>query len=125
MRHRRAERCDVPVQDSRRRFLPSVRNFFELYLAFSDEPCSSRLPAIHHRLWLVGQALLSKSSSLKFMKTSGGKPISLSSLDSAAFTEVATKAMHEAYLVAKKEAKRYGLKLVVARPPRKSGHGAW
>ena len=58
------------------------------------------------------------------MKTSDGKPTPLSSLDSAAFAEAATKAMRRAYLVAKKDAARYGLKLVVNRPcrsPRKAG----
>ncbi len=48
------------------------------------------------------------------MKESTSKPLSDPVLD--AFTEAVDKAMRRAYLVAKKEAARYGLKLIVNRP---------
>ena len=49
-----------------------------------------------------------------FMNESTIKPLSDAALD--ALTETATKAMRRAYCVAKKEAARYGLTLIVNRP---------
>lgn len=58
------------------------------------------------------------------MKQSDGNPIRPESISSADFVKLADEAMRRAYLVAKKDAARYGLKLVVNRPcrsPRKAG----
>ncbi len=58
----------------------------------------------------------SKFFNPKSMKESDGKPSPAQMIDADAFMKSADAAMRRAYLVAKKEAARYGLKLVVNQP---------
>ena len=85
--------------------------------------CSTRRLTLRRDEWLIGRVLSSKCFSQKSMQKSDGKPIDPRLVDSAEFMRLANEAMGRAYRVAKKEAARYGLKLVLERPRASSRKG--
>ena len=106
---------DVPEADVRRRFLPSLQNFFTLYLPLADEAFLFRAATPPPQLvarWEGPQAEILKP---KLMSTSESKPTRQSKLPKSDLAVRALKSMKRAQRTAARENARYGLPLIVEK----------
>ena len=100
---------NVPPDDIRRRYLPSLRNFFELYLPMADVTMlyeATAQPPRRVARW-IGESVERFQPDLyeeiRRQADFGAK------INADEFMKASDEAMRRAYLVAKKDAGRYGL----------------